>query len=186
MSIDDLSAALLADAKAEAEAIREEARVEAARLSSDADAHHRAHFDAELVGFRAACQAETHRQVAAALRRLRIEVLRDRAELLERIRAAVAARLPGLLANPALADALVTAVLSVTGPQATAIRCAPALMERVRARAPSLDVVEDPSVGAGLAAAVDGGRITVTATLESELEQQWQALQIEALDQEHR
>lgn len=182
MSIDLLTQALVAEAETEAEAIRADARAEAARLDTRADADRRAHREDDLARWRAVCEAEAQREVAASARRVRLEVLKERALMLERLRAAVGARLPELLGDPALASAMVADAVEMAGGRAASVRASPVLRDVARARVPpAVEVLADVTVGSGVTVALTGGRAFVTVSLESALERQWPRLQIEAL-----
>ncbi|MCB9558895.1 MAG: hypothetical protein H6708_00645 [Kofleriaceae bacterium] len=115
MAIAELLRALEAEAAADADAIREAGRVDAARLIADATARRDADTAAEIEAYRIGRQAEADAAVATVARRVHAEVLTARAAALARVRAALEAALPGLLdgdAGARLRDALVAGAVA--------------------------------------------------------------------------
>jgi hypothetical protein len=163
-------AAELAAAEADATVIRDAAaRARAARLAT----HRRASETARRESLEA--------RVAEARRRTRAHVLAARLAMLERLREAVLAELPGALVRAAapVATALADAACTAAAGGAGAARCHPMLLERVRTRAPQLEVAADESITGIVIELASGTRIE--ATLTALLEREWSRLAPEAL-----
>lgn len=179
MALDQLLAALHSDADAESTAILDAARAEAARLDEAAVRDRSARLAAELADARRAREDAAHGAIAEATRRLRGEMLAARAEMLERVRAAVverAARAP----IAAIADRLVDAALAAAGDRAARVRCAPELADRARRHAPDGAEVAVDGVR-GVIVELAGDRGEVEATLAACVERAWPELAIAAV-----
>jgi hypothetical protein len=163
MPLANLIGALEQAAEAEALAVREAARVRVEQLEAEA-ARVRAERSAEAARSRGdVCQAEADQRLVAAQRATRARVLTARAELLERVHAAVRARL--LAAVPRVASDLAQAALACGDGRA---RCHPSLAPFVPGasvdEALSGVVIDQPS----------GNQIV--ATLDALLAREWPRL----------
>ncbi|MBK9034729.1 MAG: hypothetical protein IPL61_26270 [Myxococcales bacterium] len=185
MAIDELISALEREAAAEVAALAAAARADAARLRTDAAARRTARRTALLARCRAEHQAAADAALAATARQARRDVLTARAAALDRLEACIGASLPALLRGAdgdRVLDALVAGLVAAAGDRAR-VRCAPALVEGVRARLaahPALEVEADPTVIGGAIGERAGGRVVVDATLGSLLARMWPRLRLEA------
>jgi hypothetical protein len=158
MAIDELLVAIEREAEAEAAAIRAAGRAEAEAIAAAA-AERRA--DATRAGareHRAVVQARADAELAAVIRRTTHAVLAARAAMLERLHEAILEALPGVLDEP-MRDRMRAEVRAAAG------------------GAP----VELQAVPTGVLGELDGGRVTIEATLASLLERTWPRLRIEAV-----
>jgi len=158
MAIDELVAALEREAEAEIAAIRAAARDEADRLAAAAAARRAASTRAAVDVHRAGVQAGADAELAAATRRAMQEVLAARARMLDRLRAAITAELPGL-ADPAVRERLRAAARDAAGDGA----------------------IREGSDATGLRIEIEGGRVTIDATLSSLFARLWPRLRIAAV-----
>lgn len=181
MGMNELLAALTRDAEAEAEAVRRAADSEAAALLATASQQYAERFAAEVELARRAYQSEADAEVAAAALEARHARLSARAEMLERLRAAVHARLPALLQHAELVDHLVSTALVAAGDRAATVRCPPVIAERVRDHAGNVPVSSDPDCGSGVRVTLAGDRGEVDATLETFVDNSWPQLCVAAL-----
>lgn len=194
MAIDDLLRALDREAEAEAEQILATARADSAASERATAERVTRRQRIALAEVRAARQLAADAAVATIARRRRRDVLASRAAALDRLHAAVATALPGLLTGTGGAEVFaglvagVTAALAGGGADAGAaaesveVRCPPALVEGIRRLVgprPGLTVVADPAVSAGLIALRDGGRVTIDARLATCLDRWWPHLRVE-------
>jgi vacuolar-type H+-ATPase subunit E/Vma4 len=171
MAIESLLATLGADADRAARQIEEDALAEAQRIRADAAARVRRRCDAALATRDAELRAATDAQRAMARRQTRAQMLQARDAFLDRVFAAVTARLPNILEAPSRADALRRLVQEAAGyfPSTPAvIRCRRALADRLNGAGPSLgamSVVPDESVSEGVVVAAVDGSLAVDNTL---------------------
>lgn len=182
MALADLLTALDRDADAEIRAIRAAGGAEAARIEADAGRARDERLAAAIAAIRAERSAEAGERLAAASQRARAEVLAARAAMLDRLRAAIAGRLPAVVAgDPVLGARLITAALACTGGEPGTLRCAPALADAARAAAPpAIRVEPDPDVATGAVIELATGT-RIEATLAALLDRAWPGLACEAL-----
>jgi vacuolar-type H+-ATPase subunit E/Vma4 len=187
LALDQLITALEEDAGKQAEAELAQARAEAARIATQARdqiVRKRAEF---LVRLEADLREETEIELVEARRRSRNIVLGARQRLLDRVFTAAAAKLPGLLADPAYLAALpgeLELALSYLGEGAAVIRCTPSLAPTieplVKDRA-NTTVRPDAAVGSGYQVDSADGHVTVDITLDARLERMRPRLSLEVL-----
>jgi vacuolar-type H+-ATPase subunit E/Vma4 len=182
MALADLLTALDRDAGAEIRAIHAEAAAEVARIDAGAGRARADRLAAAVAAIRAERGAEAGERLAAASHRARAEVLAARAAMLDRLRAAVAGRLPAVVAgDPALGARLIAAALACTGDEPGTLRCGPALVPAARSVAPpAIRVEPDPEVTTGAVIELATGT-RIEATLAALLERAWPGLACEAL-----
>ena len=157
MPIGELLGALEREAAAEVAAIGTAAAAEAERLAAEAAARRAESIRHDADAYRAEVQGRADVEVAAAARRARGRVLAARAAMLERLRAATLAALPALVDD--------------------------ALRARLRAAAGASrrDDTVERAAPTGLHIELDGGRVTIDATLAGLLARLWPRLAIEAI-----
>jgi vacuolar-type H+-ATPase subunit E/Vma4 len=158
MAIDDLLHALAREAEAEVEANRAAGFAEAEAIAAAA-AERRA--DATRAGareHRAAAQVRADAEVAAVSRRTTSAVLAARAAMLEQLRAAVLEALPGVVDEP-MRVRMRAAVRAAAGGAPVGLRDLPT----------------------GVVGELDGGRVTIDATLASLFERSWPRLRVAAV-----
>lgn len=177
MSLPELLAALERQAAAEVAAIDAAARAELVAARAEAARRRDDRARAELASRRAAAEVAAAAAIAEAERAARRLVLDARAAMLERLRAAVLARLPA--AAPVVVDRLIDRAMTGAGAGRVVLRCPPSLARAVESRG-AAPVVADPETRSGVRADVDGGRLVVDATLEALFERVWPRLRIEA------
>lgn len=182
MPLPDLVRALERDTEAEVRAILAAGEAQAAQLEADG-----ARARADLLARDAAEAATQHQaraatQLADVARASRHEVLAARAAMLARLREAVDAALPHLLAaDPRLGASSLTAALACADAGPATLRCAPTLLAAARAAAPpTITVVADPEVATGVVLELASGT-RVDATLATLLAREWPRLACEAI-----
>lgn len=177
MAIADLLQALERDAAAQARALVDDARARAAEIEAAALRAREASSARELAAARDACQAAADEQVFGAGQRARATLLTARAEMLERVRAALRAQLPAVLAERGdVADALATAAFRCAGDRPGTVRCAPAIAAHLRATAPAtLRIEPAEDVATGVVIELDAGP-TFVATLDALVDRDWPRL----------
>lgn len=185
MALADLLRVLEDGASAEVRAIAEAAAGEAARVETEAFARRSERVARAMAVCAATRRAAGEVEIAAANRAARAEILAARAAMLERIRAAVSAQLPDVLAGePELRRALVAAALACVGDEAGTLRCPVVMVELAREASPAAIRVEaDPGVATGVVIELASGT-RIDATLATLLDRMWPALACEALQQE--
>jgi vacuolar-type H+-ATPase subunit E/Vma4 len=168
-------------------ALTREAERDAARLRADAEARATAIADAaaaqadraravQLGERESQWRAETERALAAARHTARAQVLAARDRLLERVLAAVRARLPALVDDAAYRAVLardVQAALAYLSDEEVVLRCTPALAPAVGALVAGnarVRVAPDAAVGTGVRAISADGVVEVDNTLEGRLD----------------
>jgi vacuolar-type H+-ATPase subunit E/Vma4 len=181
VGIGDLLAALERDADAEVQKIWADAEARAGEILAAATRARAARLDQETAAYRQERELASANQIADAGARARRELLTIRAEMLDRLRAAVRARLPELLDRGDLVDALTTSALATAGDAVDAIHCSPALTGAIAARVGELPVEPLDDGSSGLRVILAGDRGHVDATLEALLDRAWPGLQIAAL-----
>lgn len=175
MPLGDLLSALTREVERDVARLRADAEARAAAI---ADAG-RARVDrvrAERLGEREVkWRADAERALALARHGARARVLAARGWLLERVLAAVRARLPALVDDPAYRAVLardVQAALAYVSDEAVVLRCTPALVHAVRvivADRAGVRVEADAAVGTGIRAVSADGVIEVDNTLGGRL-----------------
>ena len=185
MALDDLLHAIERDGDAERRAILATGEAQAARIDADAARGRSERIAAAVTAFAGDRRAAADIELATLTRRAQAEVLAARAAMLDRIREAISAALPALVADqPRLGAGLVAAALACIGDETGTLRCAPALVEAARAAAPpSLRVEGDPGVSTGAIIELAAGT-RVDTTLAALLEREWPRLACEALAME--
>jgi vacuolar-type H+-ATPase subunit E/Vma4 len=185
MALDDLLHAIERDAETEIRAIRAAGEAEAARIEADAAQARAQRIAAAIAAFAGDRRAAADLELATAARCAQADLLAARSAMLDRIRAAICAELPALVADqPRLGARLLAAVLAYAGDAAGTLRCAPSLVDAARAAAPpSLRVEGDPAVSTGAIVELAAGT-RIDATLAALLEREWPGLACEALAME--
>ena len=171
-----LIARLAARAKAEIEAKRQETRAEIARLEHDAAEAQRLRREDALAECRARVEHEASVAVTAATLDARRELLDAQRTLIERVLGVASQRLPSLMDESHLSDALLASrvrnALTYVEGESAEVWCAPALAIRVKAivasLAPHAGVLNDAAVGSGILVS-DRARLTIEDTLEARL-----------------
>lgn len=179
MAIADLLEALEREAAAEVAAIdaATRAEVEARLVAAAAAREHRRR--GAVARACAARRAQLDGAEAEAARQARRAVLTARAAALGRVRAACAAPVDALVARDDVLAALTAAVIASGGGEGE-VRCAPALVARVRALIePAIAVRADPAIVGGLVASRAGGQVEIDATLATLLDRLWPHLRLE-------
>jgi len=159
VALSDLLAALERDATDRVHAIRGDGDARAAEIREAAARERAARIASRAATFVAERRAEADRELAAAAHRARAAVLSARAAMLDRVRDAVRAELPGAAADPDVARRLADAALA----------CAGDGPELVPTRLATGFVVELPT------------QVRIEATLESLFAREWPRLACEAL-----
>jgi vacuolar-type H+-ATPase subunit E/Vma4 len=183
VALNELLRTLEAEAAARMEEIRSRARAEAERLRCDCEAElsrrQAGILEARLADLRAAAA----REVAAARREAARRVLEAREATLARVRGRVRERLAARAEDTALLPLLhhdLQRGLDFVG-EGAVVRAAGALLDGLRAsldgrRDVGFEPVIPPRAGLELRSA--DGRISVDATLESRLDQEWPRLAV--------
>jgi vacuolar-type H+-ATPase subunit E/Vma4 len=176
MPLGDLLSALTREAERDVARLRADAEARAAAIAAAG----RARVDrarAEQLGEREVqWRADAERGLALARHAARARVLAARGWLLERVLAAVRARLPALVDDPGYRAVLardVQAALAYVSDEAVVLRCTPALVHAVRvivADRAGVRVEADAAVGTGVRAVSADGVIEVDNTLEGRLD----------------
>lgn len=184
MSLERLLETLERDARAEAERVRAAARAEAEAVRAAAEMEV-ARRRAEAVSARErALRADAALQLALVRRRARGVVLDARAQLLERIRAAARERIAAAEGDAGSLGLRLRAALACHGDRPVEIRCAPALVDAVRAgvgdRA-GTTVTPDPAAPDPLVVRAADGAMEVDAALAALLERYWPELAVELM-----
>lgn len=184
MSLDRLLETLERGARAEAERVLAAARTEAEAVRAAAEmvvARRRA----EAVSVRErALRADAALQLALVRRRARGAVLDARHQLLERIRAAARERIAAAEGEAGSLGLRLRAALAYHGDRPVEVRCAPALVDAVRAAVgdrAGTTVTPDPAASAPLVVRSADGTMEVDATLAALLERHWPELAVELL-----
>lgn len=185
MATESLLATLGADTERAVRQIEEGALAEAQRIRTEADARVRRRCDAALATQEAELRTASDAQRATARRETRERILQVRNAFLERVFAAVTARLPSILESPSRAAALQRLVQEAVGyfPSTPAVvRCRRALADRLNGTGPLLgavSVVPDESVPEGVVVEAVDGSLAVDNTLIGRLRWLRPALSIE-------
>ena len=183
MGLAELVRALEDDTAAEVSAVAAAGDAEAAAIDERGARERADRQAAERAAIASERGAAVDRALGDVTTRSRREVLMARAAMLERVRAAVAAELPALVArDPQLGRALVAAALACAGTAGT-LRCAPALADLARAEAVAMRVEPDPAVATGVIIELAGGT-SIDATLDGLLARAWPALACRVLELE--
>jgi hypothetical protein len=133
MALDDLLHAIERAAETEIRAIRAAGEAEAAHIESDAAQARAQRIAAAIAAFDGDRRAAADLELATAARCAQADVLAARTAMLDRIRAAICAELPALVADqPRLGAGLLAAVLAYAGDAAGTLRCAPSLVDAAR------------------------------------------------------
>ncbi len=184
MSLDRLLETLERGARAEAERVLAAARTEAEAVRAAAEmvvARRRA----EAVSVRErALRADAALHLALVRRRARGAVLDARHQLLERIRAAARERIAAAEGEAGSLGLRLRAALAYHGDRPVEVRCAPALVDAVRAAVgdrAGTTVTPDPAASAPLVVRSADGTMEVDATLAALLERHWPELAVELL-----
>jgi vacuolar-type H+-ATPase subunit E/Vma4 len=187
LAIDELITALGEDAEKQARAELDQAKADAARITSqtrDQIVRRRAEF---LVRLEADLREENEIELVEARRRSRSIVLGARQRLLDRVFVAAEARLPHLLDEATYRTALpdeVQLALTYVGGEPAVIRCSSSLTDAIRllvADRPGTTVKADPVVGSGFKVASADGYVEVDCTLEARLQRLRPQLSLEVL-----
>ncbi len=172
MAIQELLAALDAEADARAEEQLAAARAEAKRIAEAAAEQLAAARSARVSDVESKVRRETEARLSSERRRARAEVLRERHAMVERVLAAATACFPSAImaARVPLERHLAEALAHVEGTVAR-VHCRPELMAAIEplAAARGLTVEATPAAGWGVVAADGSGRIEVDNTLEARL-----------------
>jgi len=172
----ELLAALTREAERDAARLRADAAARATAIADGAAAQANRVRAAQLGERESQWRAEAERALGAARHAARAQVLAARDALLERVHAAVRARLPELVDDPAYRAVLsrdVRAALAYLGDEPVTLRCTPALADAVRALvADDARVRVEPgaAVGTGVRAVSADGAVEVDNTLEGRLD----------------
>lgn len=175
------------EGSAEAQRVLAAATAEAARLRADAATEAGAIVRNRVEARRRELAADFGRRRAAARQASRRRVFEARDRLLAKVRESATAMLPAALLGPGgrpQVAALLDEAWQYLPPGGAVVRCQPGLGSVVQscvAGRPNVEVMEDPSVHAGLRIASQDGRLTVDNTLETRLARSWEALAAELL-----
>lgn len=176
MPLDQLLAALERDAREQADRLVAEARAEAERVRDAAER--------DIARRRAATEGAREREHHAALeqalsnvrRAARRDVLEARDRLLARVFSAARAALPAAINTPAyratLPRRLEAGLACFDGAEPVVVRCSPPLVDVVQAALPpraDVRVRGDPEAGSGFRLTTPDGAIEVDDTLETRL-----------------
>jgi len=180
VALAELVRAIELDAAAQIRALRAAAEADAARIDADAARARDDRTATATQAFAGERQALADAAIAAAERDARARALATRAAMLERVHAAVHARLPELL-DDTVGRALLAGALACAGTSPGVVRCAPRLVAHARAIAPpSLRVEGDAQVATGVVIELATGT-QIVATLEALCEREWPRLAAAAL-----
>jgi len=175
MALEQLVQVLRQGAEAEAAAILANARTEADAIRSRTEAELAERRDAVLATREAERRAALELALADARRAARREVLEARQRLLDLVFAAAQARFPAALEAGEYRAALpaqVTEAVTCLADRKGTMRCHPALhqdLKRLVAGRSGLRLVADQAVGAGFKLASEDGAVEIDATLEDRL-----------------
>lgn len=175
MALADLIARLERDAEARLTELTAKTDAEATRLLADAARARETHRDRELALRRAARRARHQREQAEARQHARADRLRAQHALLERIFARARLLLPELAASPAWRAALprhLAHALRYLEGQRVVVKCAPAVVELVRAHLGHRDdvvVLEEPTLALGCQAMTPDESVLIDDTLGARL-----------------
>jgi vacuolar-type H+-ATPase subunit E/Vma4 len=168
----ELCLTLEREAAAERDHLLGDARAEAERIRSQAEARRLEDRARELAAADVAARAAAESRLAAARRSARRRSLEAQQLLVDRVLAAATLLLPTAAARPQVLRALVDAALAYAdGP--VILRCPPALAGAVRSHVegkPEITVEADGDARSGVSAILYGGTVSVDATLEGRLE----------------
>ena len=179
----ELCRTLEREGAAERDRVLAAARAEAERLLSEAEARRLEERARALSDAAAAARAAAESRLAAARQAARRRTLEAQRLLVDRVLAAATRLLPAAAARPDVLAALVAEALAYAAGPAV-LRCPPALAEGVRARvAGRAEIGVEAAGGArsGVEAVLQGGAVTVDATLEGRLERAGAGLAIDIL-----
>jgi vacuolar-type H+-ATPase subunit E/Vma4 len=175
MALEQLVQVLRQGTEAEAAAILANARTEAEAIRVRSDAELAERRGAVLAAREAERRAAIELALADARRAARREVLEARQRLLDRVFAAAQARFPAALEageyRAALPAQVAEAVACLADRKGT-MRCHPAIhqdLKRLAAKHAGLRLVSDQEVGAGFKLASDDGAVEIDGTLEDRL-----------------
>ena len=187
MALPDLLSSLEEDARAEAGALRSAADEEAARLRAAAAHRIRGTRAEARARAEAGARTEVRRRTESARRDATRRLLEARAEVLARVMARAAVRLPDHLADPGVRDALrraLEAALVGVGPDepvrvAAAPSLLPVLEDAVAGRSGAV-MEPDAAVASGFVLRLPGRGVVVDGTLEAALAARRPRLAVEA------
>ncbi len=182
MALDELLAALDREALAEAESIRTAARAACARIAAESETAVARRQAEGLEQRERELHAAAELQLSAARRAARRDTLVARQALLDRVLAAARERLPAAECEPTALAARVAAALDAVGDGVAEVRCAPALVARVRrlvAARPGTTVLARDAAGSDLVVSAADGAVEVDASLAALLERRWPVLLVE-------
>jgi vacuolar-type H+-ATPase subunit E/Vma4 len=174
---------------AEAQRLLAAARSEAARLRAVAEAEANAAVRLRVEARRRELAAGYGQQLAAARQASRRLVFEALARVLWKVRDGAMAILPQALRRASAAsliDVLLDEAYQYVPPGGAKVRCSPGLARSVTAHLSGqdqVDVVEDPTILAGVRLECAGAGLTVDNTLETRLARTWPALSAEILVQ---
>lgn len=187
MGLDELLARLDARAAEERAAVLAEARAEAERIRADAERECARRSDRHLSRVRETEERSASKALAEATMDARGRILDARRRVADRVRAALSRRIEGSAAESAyrraVTEELDEAIERVGGADAVGIvidvseGLAPHLGDWTQeATASGIAVTPDPELTSGFVLTADEGRVVVDGTLESRLELGWRRL----------
>lgn len=184
MSLDRLLETLERDARAEAERVLAEARAEAEATRGAAETVVARRRAEALSARERALRADAAVQLALVRRQARGAVLDARHRLLERVRAAARERIAAAEGEAGSLGLRLRAALACHGDQPVEVRCAPALVDAVRAgvgERAGTTVIPDPSAPDPLVVRAADGAMEVDAGLGGLFERHWPELAVELM-----
>jgi vacuolar-type H+-ATPase subunit E/Vma4 len=179
MALEQLLAALEADARTQADRLLADARASAQRIAQEAEERVARRRDQVLEEHGRELRANAESTLADARHRGRCGALTARDQIVERVFDAARGQLATAIDRPAyraaLPGILAEALAALGDDVKVKVRCAPSLVADIRraagaqASAPRPVVAADAGVGAGFTAATADGDIEIDATLEARL-----------------
>jgi len=175
VALEQLLAALEADARAQADRVLTDARAAAQRIAQEAEERVARRREQVLEDRGRELRSAAEGALAEARRRGRCAALTARDQLLERVFDAAREQLPAAIERPdyraALPGVLAEALAALGDEAKVTVRCAPSLKADLcrAAGSPAPTVSADPKVGAGFTAATADGDVQIDATLEARL-----------------
>jgi vacuolar-type H+-ATPase subunit E/Vma4 len=183
MPLEDLLARLGQDADAQAAAVVAGARAQAEAIRQAAETECAAERTARLGIQEAVLRAEAGAEVERVRREATRALLGERRAVLDRILARVGELLPAAIASPAYLDSVdaeLDRALEIAGTGGAVLRATPAIASRIAARdLRGVDVLPDAGV-TGFRLEGAGGRLVVDATLPARLRRRTPELTIAA------